>query len=63
VAKAEPGMTRLVFRQIDRMDSRKALPWLRELKRDHYNSYIRRGARKAIKRIETKTKKAKEESS
>lgn len=60
VAKAEPAMTRLVFRQIDRMDSKRALPWLKELKRDHYNSYIRRGARRAIKRIEAKATKADE---
>jgi len=57
LAEAEPAMTRLVFRQIDRMNSPAALPWLRTLQRDHYNSYIRKGARRAIKRINARQKK------
>lgn len=51
------SMEVIVVRELTKLGSKKALPYLREIAKSHYNSYLRREATRSIAKIEGKPAK------
>ncbi len=53
-ATNDPSLAVIVVREVASIGSDKGLPYLRDIAENHYNDYLRREAKKAIRRIEVK---------